>query len=468
MEPVRLSWFFMVSFAIAAMAPTLMANIADFDEVWRRRAEEAGKRAEFYYHPNPAAVANEVNKRVLTALNEEGNNTRKLLTVKSPTSYSTKIVKSPSSYSTKTVKYTGPCKAVNPIDKCFRCRPDWNLDRKRLADCALGFGGSATGGKDGEFYVVTDPSDDNVENPKAGTLRYAVTRKRPLWIIFERSMQIALKQELIFANDKTIDGRGSTIEIANGAGFMLQFVHNIIIHNIRIRDTLSTKGGMVRDSEDHLGLRTMSDGDGISIYGSSNIWIDHVSMRKCADGLIDAIQKSTAITISNCHFTDHNEVMLFGGKDGFTEDKFMQITLAFNHFGKRLKQRMPRVRYGFVHIVNNDYTHWESYALGGSSNPIIISQGNRYIANPNFKVNENPYLVTHRDYASEAEWKNWVWRSQGDVFLHGAKFIESGDPTQALKLLHDNDDHVQPQDGSMVTALTEFAGARSCKKNQPC
>lgn len=31
-------------------------------------------------------------------------------------------------------------------------------------------------------------------------------------------------------------------------------------------------------------------------------------------------------------------------------------------------------------MVNNDYTHWEMYAIGGSANPTINSQGNRYLA----------------------------------------------------------------------------------------
>lgn len=54
----------------------------------------------------------------------------------------------------------------------------------------------------------------------------------------------------------------------------------------------------------------MADGDGVSIFGSSHIWVDHNSLSNCADGLVDAIMGSTAITISNNHFTHHNEVRL--------------------------------------------------------------------------------------------------------------------------------------------------------------
>ena len=31
-------------------------------------------------------------------------------------------------------------------------------------------------------------------------------------------------------------------------------------------------------------------------------------------------------------------------------------------------------------MVNNDYTHWEMYAVGGSADPTINSQGNRFLA----------------------------------------------------------------------------------------
>lgn len=72
----------------------------------------------------------------------------------------------------------------------------------------------------------------------------------------------------------------------------------------------------------------------------------------------------------------------------------MRITVIYNHFGKRLVQRMPRVRSGIVHVINNDYTHWEMYAIGGSHHATIISQGNRYIAppRPEFKEVQLPLV----------------------------------------------------------------------------
>ena len=80
--------------------------------------------------------------------------------------------------------------------------------------------------------------------------------------------------------------------------------------------------------------------------------------------------------------------MLFGAQNNFVKDNKMQVTVAFNHFGKGLIQRMPRCRFGFFHIVNNDYTHWMMYAIGGSQNPTIVSQGNRFIAPDNLDAKE--------------------------------------------------------------------------------
>ena len=234
------------------------------------------------------------------------------------------------------------CGTGNPIDDCWRCDPDWEKNRQRLADCAYGFGKGAIGGKNGKIYVVTDSGDDDPVDPKPGTLRYAVIRDEPLWIIFARDMVIKLKEELIMNSYKTIDGRGASVHIANGPCITIQYVTNIIIHGVHIHDCKQGGNAYVRDSPGHFGWRTISDGDGVSIFGGSHIWVDHCSLSNCHDGLIDAIHGSTAITISNNYMTHHDKVMLLGHSDSYTQDKNMQVTIAFNHFGEGLIQRMPR------------------------------------------------------------------------------------------------------------------------------
>lgn len=424
-----------------AFATLSGANIAEFDEHWVKREQEARRHALEAYHPEPQQVLDHLNHHVHLAMQEyEGNTTtRRALRSKG---------------------YKGPCRATNPIDRCWRCKKNWADDRKRLATCVKGFGRNTTGGLAGRFYEVTDSSDDDMVNPKPGTLRWAVIQDEPLWITFKTDMTIRLNQELLINSHKTIDARGAIVHITGGAGLTIHYATNVIVHGLRIHDIKQGNGGMIRDSLSHYGLRTQSDGDAISIFGSSNIWLDHLSLSNCKDGLIDIVQGSTGITISNVHMTHHNDVFLFGAHDNYEPDKIMQITVAFNHFGKGLIQRMPRCRWGFFHVVNNDYTHWLMYAIGGSSGPTIISEGNRYVAPEDEKAKE----VTHRERL-DGDVMSWIWRSEGDLMKNGAHFTESGVP---LRKQFSKKDKIKCKPGEYAGRLTRFTGSLNCRPGVPC
>ncbi|CAA6662586.1 unnamed protein product [Spirodela intermedia] len=267
-------------------------------------------------------------------------------------------------------------------------------------------------------------------------------------------MKITLKQELIMNSFKTIDGRGANVHITGGGCITIQFVTNIIIHNIHIHHCVPSGEAMVRSSPTKAGWRGRSDGDGISIYGSRKIWVDHCSLSHCTDGLIDAIMGSTGITISNNYFSHHDEVMLLGHSDDYSPDAAMQVTIAFNHFGEALVQRMPRCRLGYVHVVNNDFTRWEMYAIGGSANPTIISQGNRYTA----PADPNAKEVTKRVETEESVWGGWNWRTEGDVMVNGAFFVPSG---EGLWIKYSEESSVEPKSAAMIDQLTMNTGVLS-------
>ncbi|KAL8038761.1 hypothetical protein ABFX02_11G129000 [Erythranthe guttata] len=351
------------------------------------------------------------------------------------------------------------CSTGNPIDDCWRCDPNWETHRRRLADCAIGFGKNAVGGRDGRTYVVTDSGNDDPVNPKPGTLRHAAIQFEPLWIIFRADMVIKLKQELVVNSHKTIDGRGASVHIAGGACVTIHHATNVILHGIHIHDCVKAGNAVIRDSPRHAGWWEESDGDGVAIFGGRDIWIDHCSLSKCADGLIDAIHGSTGITISNNYFTNHDKVMLLGHNDHYVQDKNMQVTIAFNHFGEGLVQRMPRCRHGYFHVVNNDYTHWEMYAIGGSASPTIYSQGNRFLA-PNLRFRKE---VTKHEDAPESEWRHWNWRSEGDLMLNGAYFRQSGAGSTYARA-----SSLGARPYSLVGTITTSAGALNCRKGTRC
>lgn len=72
--------------------------------------------------------------------------------------------------------------------------------------------------------------------------------------------------------------------------------------------------------------------------------------------------------------------MLLGADATHSEDKAMKVTLAYNKFVEGCIQRMPRCRWGLTQVVNNDFEKWGEYAIGGSNEPTILSQGNKYVA----------------------------------------------------------------------------------------
>nr|GMC83707.1 putative pectate lyase 2 [Ipomoea batatas] len=112
------------------------------------------------------------------------------------------------------------------------------------------------------------------------------------------------------------------------------------------------------------------------------------------------------------------------------------------------------VRLGYAHVANNRYTGWLMYAIGGSANPTILSEGNYFMA-PN-RVDSKQ--VTKREV--KKGWSNWKWRSSKDKFLNGAYFIPSGYGNCAP--YYTKSQSFPVADGSRVPALTADAGPLRC------
>lgn len=312
-------------------------------------------------------------------------------------------------------------------------------------------------------------------------------------------MVINLNYELLVNSFKTVDGRGAKVEITGKGCVILDSVTNVIIHNIHIHHCEPSGNAEVRRSTTWISPRGPSDGDGISVNASSKIWIDHCSLSYCADGLIDVTMGSTAVTISNSFFSNHDKAMLLGHSDGFTTDAGMQVTVAFNRFGWNLSERMPRCRFGYFHVVNNDYSSWRLYAVGGSAAPTINSQGNRYIAPENsgykevifqsrsssqtslerilinhmvqLRRSDQRYLtlstnkqVTKRIDTEEREWMRWSWRSEGDLLVNGAFFITSG---AELSPRFGESASVAPLAANIIEQLTMNAGVMDLPRYKP-
>lgn len=137
--------------------------------------------------------------------------------------------------------------------------------------------------------------------------------------------------------------------------------------------------------------------DSISIKGGTHIWIDHSSFQdgpetvekyfgrkyEHRDGLVDITNEADYITISYSTFANHNKTMLIGSSDSKISDEGkLHVTLHHNYFHD-VVQRLPRVRFGQVHVYNNyfasDITNGEyayAYALGVGKKSQIYAENN--------------------------------------------------------------------------------------------
>ncbi|KAK1348064.1 Pectate lyase [Heracleum sosnowskyi] len=353
-------------------------------------------------------------------------------------------------------------KVRNVVDECWRSNPKWHINRQELAKCSIGYAGKMTrnAGPDVTEYVVTDPSDDAV-NPKPGTLRYAMTSiGGKKWVTFKRDMKIKLQRPLLVSSFSTIDGRGASVHIAGGACLLLQRVTDVIIHGLRIHDCQMQGPGPVRGPDAKIVNIGHADGDAIRMLSSSKIWIDHNTLYDCPDGLIDVTRGSTDVTISNNWFRYQNKVMLLGHDDGFLRDRNMKVTVVFNYFGPNCHQRMPRVRFGYAHVVNNLYQGWGLYAIGGSMNPSVKSQANLFVA----PKTGNKEVVWNKN---RADTSSNLW-SVNDIFENGASFNQQRTNNAVANPNYNQEQQFKVADATSVRQLTQTSGALRCSKRSTC
>ena len=93
----------------------------------------------------------------------------------------------------------------------------------------------------------------------------------------------------------------------------------------------------------------------------SDISIDHLDVWDAPDGLLDITNQSDLITVSYTRFSytssppanDHRYAVLIGAGDAEPDAGYLNITLHHNYWAARVAERMPRVRFGQVHVFNN-------------------------------------------------------------------------------------------------------------------
>jgi len=163
---------------------------------------------------------------------------------------------------------------------------------------------------------------------------------------------------------------------------LVQGTINLGGSNVRVRDNktiigLGTNATLVGDlkvdGNNNVIIRNLTftnpsgagDKDGLTLQDCRNVWVDHCTFVDCADGSLDISHGADWITVSWCHFyytnpaADHRFANLVGHSDSSSAEAEdtgkLHITYHHNWWGQLVHERMPRVRFGRVHVYNNFY-----------------------------------------------------------------------------------------------------------------
>jgi len=114
-----------------------------------------------------------------------------------------------------------------------------------------------------------------------------------------------------------------------------------------------------------------ADGDVMEVSGGTKVFITKCEFYGSSDELLSIVREADYVTVSWCKFhfrnpDSHSFGHLIGNRDDRTSDRGkLHVTMHHNWYDDGVHGRMPRVRYGHVHIYNN---YWNSsntnYCIG--------------------------------------------------------------------------------------------------------
>ncbi|MFL6559518.1 MAG: polysaccharide lyase family 1 protein, partial [Bacillus sp. (in: firmicutes)] len=180
------------------------------------------------------------------------------------------------------------------------------------------------------------------------------------------------KQQIVvnIGSNTSIIGLGDDAKIIGGS-FIMSAVENIIIRNIEFEAPVDFFPQW--DPTDGEFGEWNSEYDNVTVTNNShNVWIDHNKLTdgehhdedfgkvfertyQQHDGLLDVTNGADYVTISYNVLEDHDKTSLIGSSDSRKADEgHLKVTIHHNYY-KNLTQRLPRVRYGQVHVYNNYY-----------------------------------------------------------------------------------------------------------------
>jgi pectate lyase len=235
------------------------------------------------------------------------------------------------------------------------------------ADGWASMNGGTTGGEGGPVVTVTNYNDLLYYANTVGTVPY----------IIQISGTINIGADFTIRSNKTLRGKGANPTLIGIVGFQNRD-GNIIIERLNITNPC-----------------TLSSCDGISLTQDiHNVLVTKCTIYDAGDGLFDISNNSDYVTVSWCKFyynnpapkEEHRFACLVGSSDTQSDDAAnLRVTYHHNWWANRVKERMPRVRYGQVHVYNNYYSDLEAggYCVGVGCGARVRVESNYFNTVPN-------------------------------------------------------------------------------------
>lgn len=201
---------------------------------------------------------------------------------------------------------------------------------------------------------------------------------------------VNIKEQTEYLTRKTLFEKMGSEDYRYSGIFVFKSCSNVIIRNLKFVGPGSCDVGGV---------------DLLGFSFCSNMWVDHCDFTDGLDGNFDITQDTDFCTVSWCTFSYterafvHMNTNLVGYSDRDGAGK-LNITFAYNNWGKGCNQRMPMVRNGRIHMLNNWYT------CDGALATINPRAGSEVLIEGNFFADGVKNVFNEKDSAANQWVKN--------------------------------------------------------------
>jgi pectate lyase len=230
------------------------------------------------------------------------------------------------------------------------------------SNTADGFAAGTTGGAGGTTVTVNNLAD--LKTYAASSAPYVIRVNATITVT-------PYGYEIPIASNKTIIGVGRSGRIFNGGLHLNPGTRNVIIRNLTIGDTL-----VASDDPDDKDF----DYDGIQMDTADHIWIDHNTIQRTNDGLIDSRLDTTNLTVSWNNLGNTNKA--FG--IGWTTNVTSRMTIHHNWIHDTNQRNPSTDNVAYAHLYNNylqNITSYGNLSRGGTRMVLENSYFER-VANP--------------------------------------------------------------------------------------